>query len=212
MQKSNPEQPARSHNKTWYETHSRILNTYIKLSQEMPESKIKARDIIRACGIHSSTFYSHFESGVADVEAGLYHDSYQNLWERCEQFLQIKAPSRRDVLHLLFPGHPDNIKNQDKELLRSILQYTGFRQSEPFIKRILEEGKKQTKWPSYEDYISYTLFVSSGLLSLAYHIFLGNNLSKRQHTAHIDCIKTALRTLLDERNRILSLGSESIPE
>ncbi|MBR1758258.1 MAG: TetR/AcrR family transcriptional regulator [Lachnospiraceae bacterium] len=210
MKSKTNKEPTESHNKAWYKTHSNILNTYITLSQRVPVSKIKARDIIRACGIHSSTFYSHFKSGITDVITCLYNESYQDLWERCNLFLELENPSRNDVLHLLFPSHPNYIKNHDEEILRNILQFQGFNQLDLTIKEILEDSEMQPQLPSYEDYISYTQFVSSGVLSLIYGIVSKNSLSEKQYKAHIDRIKISLRTLMDERNRILSSVSKEI--
>ncbi|MBR1758260.1 MAG: hypothetical protein IJ744_05975 [Lachnospiraceae bacterium] len=119
----------------------------------------------------------------------------------------MEAPANDDVLHLLFPGHPSRVKNHDEEMLRSILQFNGFMELEPPIKKILEYNKRNTELPSYEEYMSFKQFISGGLLGLIYDIVSNNNLSEKQYKAHTGRIKIAIRTLLEERNRILSFAS-----
>ena len=84
-------------------TERAIMDAFVRLLKKMPLNKIKVRDITAACGISRNTFYYHFGSIYALLDAVLRRDMEQILGAHRE-----KGESWLDGLRRLFTYSSEN--------------------------------------------------------------------------------------------------------
>ena len=86
-----------------------IRDSFIRLLNEKPFSKITVRDIVDDCGINRNTFYYHFEDLPSLIYAIFMEDANRiiqeslvinSLWECFESVINFALKRRRVVMHV----------------------------------------------------------------------------------------------------------------
>lgn len=95
-------------------TEMAILDTFVRLLDEMPLDRITVRDMIAVCGISRSTFYYHFRDIYAVFEAVLRRDvqklqeKYQreeDWYDNLKRLFTYLSEHRRRVCHIYRSVH-----------------------------------------------------------------------------------------------------------